>query len=46
MHRQGFERGLGVNGKQGAAGSRCGFDVGVRREVEVERSLGGFVEFL
>jgi hypothetical protein len=44
-HGQRFGRGGRVHGKQRTARSLGGLDVGIRREVEVERALGGGVEF-
>ncbi|MNW07163.1 hypothetical protein D3C71_2037160 [compost metagenome] len=44
-HGQGFGSGFWVDGEQRTARSLGGFDVGVRREVEVQSPLGGLVEF-
>jgi hypothetical protein len=44
-HAKGFCCRLRVHGKQLAGFARGGFDVGIRRDVEVERALGGLVEF-
>ncbi len=44
-NRQGFGCGLWGHGKQLAGFTRGGFDIGIRRKVEVEGTFGGLVEF-
>jgi len=45
IDREGFGRGVRVDGEQGAGSARGGFDVGGRGEVEFEGAFGSLVEF-